>query len=206
MSYMNASHARAHFTRERLHELFVYDPDSGRLMRRDTGKEIVGCNNHGYLQVWADGALLLAHRIAWRVMTGEWPRMLDHVNGVRTDNRFLNLRETNHSLNAQNYTKAMRTNKTGLLGVSVDKRSQVNQFRAAIRVSGAYIALGCFPTPDEAHSAYLKAKAVYHPTASLVSRQATVAASATGDDEPCSPMCPQGDCAGCAFTPARKPA
>lgn len=34
-------------------------------------------------------------------------------------------------------------------------------------------------------------------------RQATVVALATGDDEPCSPMCPQGDCAGCAFTPAR---
>lgn len=30
-------------------------------------------------------------------------------------------------------------------------------------------------------------------------RQATVAASATGDDEPCSPMCPQGDCAGCVY-------
>lgn len=34
-------------------------------------------------------------------------------------------------------------------------------------------------------------------------RPATVAASATGDDEPCSPMCPHGDCAGCAFPTAR---
>ena len=34
-------------------------------------------------------------------------------------------------------------------------------------------------------------------------RQATVAALVTGDDEPCSPMCPHGDCAGCAFPPAR---
>lgn len=34
-------------------------------------------------------------------------------------------------------------------------------------------------------------------------KRATVAQLATGDDEPCSPTCPQGDCAGCAFPPAR---
>lgn len=163
--YMPASRARAHFTRARLLEIFEYQPNSGRLIFRDTQKEVVGRNNHGYTWACVDGALLLAHRVAWRIMTGEWPRMIDHINGVRYDNRWANLRETDNSLNAQNYTKAMRTSTTGLLGVSIDKRRSRNRFRAAIRVDGVHFHLGSFDTAEAAHAAYLKAKAIYHPTA-----------------------------------------
>lgn len=172
-AYMTASRARAHFTPERLRALFDYDQVTGALKRRSDGATHWRKNSHGYPWVWVGGAALLVHRIAWRITTGEWPAMVDHINGDRADSRWSNLRETDHSLNAQNYTKAMRTNKSGLLGVSRDKRCKTNQFRAAIRIRGLHIALGYYPTPEQAHEAYLRAKAVYHPTAAIASENLT---------------------------------
>lgn len=165
--YMSASRARAHFTRERLAELFEYDPTTGVLTRLCDGASSWRKNNHGYHWVWSCGAALLVHRIAWRMTTGEWPDMVDHANGDRSDNRWVNLRETNHSLNAQNQQRAMCTTSTGYLGVSRDKRRHANQFRAAIRVKGKHISLGYFPTAEAAYGAYMRAKAVHHPTAFL---------------------------------------
>lgn len=169
--YMSASRARAHFTRERLEELFAYDPASGSLTRRDNGEEIVATNNHGYRWVWVEGTALLLHRIVWRLMTGEWPTaMVDHVDGCRTNNRWANLRSADHSINAQNQTRAMCTNKTGFLGVSRDKRRVENPYRAAIRIHGKHVSLGAFPTAEEAYAAYLKAKAELHPGCALAAK------------------------------------
>lgn len=157
--YMTASRARAHFTRAKLNELFEYDPASGVLTRRCNGESVWRKNNHGYSWLWCNGAALLVHRIAWRMQTGEWPAMVDHINGDRSDNRWSNLRETNHLLNAQNITGAMKTNRTGFLGVCIDGRRKAKKYLAAIRVRGTYEYLGAFETPEEAHKAYLKAKA-----------------------------------------------
>lgn len=169
--YVDASRARAHFTREKLAELFAYDPESGALTRRDNGEEVLATNNYGYRWVWIEGTALLVHRIVWRMMTGDWPAaMVDHIDGCRTNNRWANLRAADHSINAQNQTRAMCTNSTGFLGVTRDKRRIKNPFRAAIRIHGKHVALGYFPTPEEAYAAYLKAKAELHPGCALAQK------------------------------------
>jgi hypothetical protein len=167
--YMNASRACVHFTRDRLLALFRYDPATGALVDLVSGAEIVSVNNHGYRWVWKDGAALLVHRVAWRLMTGEWPtQMVDHIDGNRRNNAWGNLRQTDFSRNAQNMHKAMVTNKVGLLGVSIDSRNRKNPYRASIGVGGGRrVHLGVFQTPEAAHQAYLKAKAKLHPSASL---------------------------------------
>lgn len=162
--YMSASHARMHFTRARLLEVFDYSPETGALVDRSTGDEVVRTNNYGYRWVWSDGAALLVHRIAFRVMTGEWPTaMVDHIDGVRTNNAWRNLREANHSLNAQNYKRAMRTNKLGVLGVCIDPRAGSKPFRAGIEINGKKHSLGTFQSCIEAEAAYREAKARLHP-------------------------------------------
>jgi len=85
---------------------------------------------------------------------------VDHRNGVRSDNRWDNLRDVTTATNMQNRRTANFNNASGLLGVSFDKRAR-KPF-AQIMVSGKNIFLGWFDTSALAHAAYLKAKSIYH--------------------------------------------
>lgn len=60
--------------------------------------------------------------------------------------------------NAQNVQNVDRN------GVSFETRKAANPWRARITVDGKTISLGYWATRDEAHTEYLRAKRVYHPT------------------------------------------
>ena len=94
-------------------------------------------------------------------MTGSWPNgFLDHKNGVRSDNRWHNLRIANKSQNAANSKTNIR-NRLGLKGV-VAVVPEGSRFKANIKKNGKKKHLGVFATPEEAHAAYCKAaKEVY---------------------------------------------
>lgn len=105
--------------------------------------------------------MYLEHRLAWLYVTGTWPSdQIDHVNGIRDDNRIFNLREATGPENNGNQRQARSDNKTGLLGVYWDK--QHKKFSAKIMFSGKHKYLGYFPTAEEAHAAYIKAKRELH--------------------------------------------
>lgn len=72
----------------------------------------------GYIVIRIKATTYLAHRLAYIWMTGEAPDMIDHRNTIKTDNAWLNLRPTNHVLNAQN-SKARSTNVLGLKGITL---------------------------------------------------------------------------------------
>ena len=94
-------------------------------------------------------------------MYGTWPEnQIDHINGVRHDNRIDNLRDVLQSTNAQNQRKPSATNKCGFLGVNFHKCS--NRWIAQIHVQGKKKHLGLFDTPKEAHEAYVTAKRELH--------------------------------------------
>ena len=105
------------------------------------------------------------HRLAFLYQTGQWPaRQVDHINGVRDDNRWSNLRESTNAQNSQNERRARSSNTVGFLGVS---RHRSGRFRARIVVDGKERSLGLHDTPQIAHSAYLSAKRDIHPFSTI---------------------------------------
>ena len=156
-------------TAKLVRELFNYDPDTGFISRRiSKGKSLAGVrlkakNKHGYLNLSISGKNYSQHRIAWIYFYGERPKdCIDHVNGIRDDNRICNLRDVNQTQNKQNQQVA-KTNKTGLKGVWLNKQvKHKKSYIAGITVKGKNIYLGAYPTPELAHEAYCKAAAIYH--------------------------------------------
>lgn len=154
-------------TLERVKELLSYDPETGvftwKVSRNNqiragmiAGK---GLNSEGYHRIFIDGKFYGAHRIAWFYMMGIWPDFVDHINWVKTDNRFANLRDVSNSVNQQNQRKAHKHNLSGLLGVSA---KESGRFSANIRLNGKRHYLGTFHTAEAAHAAYLNAKCELH--------------------------------------------
>jgi HNH endonuclease len=150
---------------ERLREVLSYDPETGIFTRvKQTSNRIrVGdiagsLNNTGYLLIRVDGIKYSAHRLAFLFMLGRWPDAeVDHINLIRSDNRWSNLREATHAENKRN-SWVSRRNTSGFKGVN--KRG--NRWYARIRADGDQIHLGYFATPKEAHAAYCRAAAKYH--------------------------------------------
>lgn len=60
-----------------------------------------------------------SHRVIWAMEYGEWPEYIDHINGIRTDNRINNLRNVTVKQNQRNQKKRA-DNKSGHTGVSWD--------------------------------------------------------------------------------------
>jgi hypothetical protein len=107
-----------------------------------------------------DGRLYGEHAVIWCWCTGDWPAgLIDHRNGVRSDNRIDNLRDATRRINQQNLRRARSDNKTGLLGVTVARDGTP---QAHIRINGRQTYLGRFPTQEAAHAAYLNAKRDCH--------------------------------------------
>ncbi len=119
-------------------------------------------NTEGYRVIKLGRNAFLAHRLAWFLVHGEWPSLpLDHINGVRDDNRLQNLRMADHSINMQNKRAAMSNNKScGLLGVTWNK--QHGRWQSKIMVRGVRHHVGLFDSAEDAHRAYLKKKRQLH--------------------------------------------
>jgi len=106
--------------------------------------------------------------VAWLLSYGCWPEsQVDHINGLRSDNRLVNLRAATASENSQNMRGPMKSNRTSkFLGVSWKKREQ--RWCAQIQVAGKRRHLGLFADEDAASRAYLAAKRELHPYQTLV--------------------------------------
>lgn len=156
---------RSNLTAEQVRSLFDYDPLDGRLLRKvaaggaKAGDE-AGTLINGYISVQASGSIYRAHRLIWLYMTGKWPdQQIDHIDGVRNNNKWANLRCADHILNAQNRHKAGVRSSTGLLGVVPNHK----RWSAQIRVDGHRKYLGTYDTPEQAHAVYCEAKRKLHP-------------------------------------------
>ena len=158
----------APLTAERLRELFAYDSSTGLFTRKvsTTNRVKVGDvagspNQKGYINIMVDGRLYPAHRLAWLYEHGIWPQgQIDHINGVKADNRIANLREATNGQNKQNMRSARADNGSGLLGVRWHDRDQ--RWHARIMLDGKAKHLGSFGSSEEAQAAYLAAKRELH--------------------------------------------
>ena len=158
---------------EYLRECFDYDKITGIMVWRNrpeqhfkrsaacrtwntrySGRPAGYLGDSGYMLVMLDYKMLRAHRIIWRIVTGNNPTLIDHKNRNRSDNRWDNLRCVTWSQNGGNTSRRL-DNTTGLKGVSRYR----SKFKAQIRVRGYHRILGLFDTKEEAHAAYCEAAA-----------------------------------------------
>lgn len=98
--------------------------------------------------------LIFAHRLAWALMSGDWAHhkvQIDHINGVRDDNRWINLRKCAHEQNGKNRVQSA-ANKTGFKGVVLGYKGR--RWIAQIRENGKSHYLGYFDDPKAAALAY----------------------------------------------------
>ena len=100
------------------------------------------------------GQKVFVHRVVFLYHHGYIPKSVDHINGVRTDNRIENLRPATSTENNRNRV-IHKNNACGFKGVYLDKRR--NNWVASITIGYKAKFLGSFGTPEEAHAAYLKA-------------------------------------------------
>jgi len=149
-----------------VHEIFEYA--NGNLLWKESlpGKNRVAgnaaghLNLDGYIVVEVAGKGIAAHRIVWLMHSGKWPSgEIDHINGVRDDNRIENLRDVVRQTNSENRRRPAKGSRTGFLGVTMlgDGR-----YRARIRTGAKLISLGVFETAEQAYTAYVEAKRKLH--------------------------------------------
>ena len=141
-------------------ENILYNPITGRFTRKIGKSKVGSLDKDGYLCIKVSNKTYKAHRLAWYLHYGAWPKdQLDHINGVRDDNRIENLREVTSQQN--NFNRKPNSNSTSnYKGVSWCKRDKV--WVSQIVVSGKNTRLGNFRSEIEAATAYDNAARVAH--------------------------------------------
>lgn len=174
---------RAVITPELLRQLLRYEPETGKLFwlprapemfaggytgrdaccatwnKRWAGKESFTALTQGYRFGCIFAIKLRAHRVAWMIVTGETipdGMMIDHVNGIRADNRWSNLRIATRAQNKWNVWSARKDSTSGIKGVRFD--GSRNRWVAHIKRDGKTKWLGRFKTAQEASEAFRKAE------------------------------------------------
>lgn len=102
-------------------EAVSYNPETGFFVfSRKTKSYNVGenptCIANGYLLISVDGFTEYAHRLAYFIMTGTIPNLIDHKDRDRLNNKWSNIRNVDIFINAQN-KGLMSNNKSGISGV-----------------------------------------------------------------------------------------
>ena len=167
-----------------LHKLVYYEPQTGlfvwkqrtpdmfvegkissitkakRFNVRYSGRNAQTDHSNGYTNINVPNfGQVRAHRVAWAMVHGVWPEHdIDHVNGVRTDNRICNLRLATRSENLRN-TRKFPKNTSGYVGVYFYK--QRDNWNARISINNKQINLGYFPTIESAAKARAEAEHKY---------------------------------------------
>lgn len=177
---------RNSITQLQLKEIVCYDPGTGCFIwnkRRGNYREgspagYVSVN--GYVMITVNKVQYSGHRLAWFYMTGEWPGAIDHVNRIRSDNRFCNLRDG--TLQQNNFNKGLTVrNTSGVLGVSWCKQS--NRWKANIKLNGRQIHLGFYDDIELAGLVAIEARRKYHGEFAPIIRnieEATIPAAKVG--------------------------
>ena len=150
-----------------------YEPETGNFywLKPRIGRSLVtpaGTNNaHGYRIISFNGKAHKAHRLAWLVCFGSWPTgEIDHINGLKGDNRICNLRLASKPENAQNQAPQSRAKSSRYKGVHW--RTERSKWVAMITVNGRKMRVGSFFDEASAAQAYnAAARRFYGPFARL---------------------------------------
>lgn len=160
-----------------LHQCFEYDQESGlltwkrrpldhfydlRAYRTWTTKfagQVAGIITNGpkfHIIVAISQRKYLAHRIIWKMLTGEEPPEVDHWDGNELNNRKANLRASDRGSNAKNTKK--HADNPRMKGVYPNKKGWCSK----IMRDGVMYRLGTYPTQEQAYAAYCEAATRLH--------------------------------------------
>lgn len=149
---------------ERLKDLLEYNPDTGIFTNKTTRLNTVsigsiagGLHTSGYRYIRIDGEGFYEHKLVWLYTKGVLPTAyIDHINGIKTDNRFVNLRLATRQQNS--YNRKDLPSSTKYRGVS----SKGIFFQACITEEGKYIYLGTYNSAEEASIMYERRAKLLH--------------------------------------------
>lgn len=143
-------------SQEKLKDLVIYCPLTGIMINRvyagarsPAGAIRGGLTDAGYLATTVGKKHYRIHVLAWLYMTGDWPKnQIDHINGIRSDNRWCNLRDVTVRENRQNQTCHRAGKFPGVQQVSK------GSYRVSARVDGERIYLKNCKTQEEGYKVY----------------------------------------------------
>ena len=153
-------------TQEQLKNELTYNSITGVFTRAKSNTnsiikgEISGSlSPDGYLKIMVLAKRYQSHRLAWLYEKGEFPKNhVDHINGIKGDNRICNLRDATSEENNKN-SSFSKANKSGYTGVIWHKSS--SNWVARIGHKNKKIHLGCFDDINDAVKARRDAEAKY---------------------------------------------
>jgi hypothetical protein len=136
-------------TQDEIKNLLFYDAETGLFTwKNPPGKrmkkgDLAGSfDGKGYRRIMINRKKYLLHRVAWLYVYGYWPpKLIDHINRVRDDNRITNLRLADAQLNSQNKSQH-RNNTSGVRGVSWHK--QIKKWQAQLQLKTKNIHVGTY--------------------------------------------------------------
>lgn len=152
-----------------IRETYAYDPNTGVVSwKKKTNRCVVVGREAGfnwtsgrntYRRLLLNGRYIFAHVVAFVLSYGRFPAgVIDHRNGVGTDNRLSNLRDVSHTENLRNQ-RLSRANTSGRMGVDFHRAS--GQWRARIIVDQCECHIGLFASYEEAARARAAAERRY---------------------------------------------
>jgi hypothetical protein len=100
---------------------------------------------HGYRLIRVHGYQYKEHRLMFLYHYGYIPDFVDHINGIKHDNRIENLRMATKAQNCQN-TSLSLANTSGVKGVS--KMPRLELWRARLQSNGKKYEVGGFKTKE----------------------------------------------------------
>ncbi len=124
----------------------LYWTTSGRAKK--LGRRVGTLNHEGYRVFGFNGRQLKEHRELFFIHHGYYPSQIDHINGIKDDNRIENLRPVNNKQNQYNRIIERGWRKAG-----------PNRYEARISFDGVRKSLGYYKCETAARVAYLKAAA-----------------------------------------------
>ena len=153
-------------TQEQLKECLHYEPETGVFTWRNhmcnralKGAVAGGLSGYGYPCIRVQGRRYPAHRLAFLYMTGRFPpEQVDHINHVRDDNRWRNLRAVSHAENGKNVS-LLSTNTSGHNGVYWSKLH--SKWHVKMKVNQKDIHIGLYDSLEDAVKARADANTEY---------------------------------------------
>lgn len=157
---------------EYVRECLDYNPETGifRWKFRDDIPQYVNAqyegkvagqeHSEGYRVICIKYQRYFSHRLAWLLMTGEWPKdEIDHIDCNRKNNKWNNLREATCSQNFMN-RKILENTVSGFKGVNWHKQNKKWLVRMKVNKKSIYV--GCYDDIEDAKKSMIEARKKHH--------------------------------------------